>query len=248
MSNDNSSGYKKETLINSDLSNLIINTINFLSNNCPYIEADINNSCVLLKYNKSIAKFKIDIAIGKENRCINFSPYYVDNNNNEALDVHSVSCRPWSVSSDFAFTITLVYNENCINIKLRDYGLTGSNFFHNDLIFTFSETECMYICNNSERDDEFPYALLNTAWYSESNSKSLTAIKRLPYTFSDNSSTIEMINGKTFANGGIRKIQVNNIYDSSNVAPDRIYPIGNNQFYSLDSNTLMKCGDITNNL
>ena len=237
-------GYKKETLVASTISGLIGNIINFLIANCSQIVEDetagvdgviINNSAG----QESQERFRLALSVGSENRIVVFSPSY----NGTSFTERNVSARAWASSADFSVTITLICNENCIDIKIRDYGEATAEEFICDMLFMFSESGCIYSAGYNN-DGGYPYALAQTAWFSQSNSASLTAVKRLPYTYSDSSATIEMINGKTFVNGGIRKVQIDKVYDASTVNADQVYPIGEKQFYSLDSNTLMECGDV----
>lgn len=239
-------GYKKETLVSSTLSGLIGNIINFLIANCNQTGQIVEDETagvdgVIINNSAGQERFRLAFAIGDENRKINFKPSY----NGTVFNTYSFSARAWSDSGNFNLTITLACNDNCIDIKIRDYELTSSTAFNGDILFMFSESGCIYSAGYNN-DGGYPYALAQTAWFSQSNSASLAAVTRLPYTFSDSSATIEMINGKTFANGGIRKVQIDKVYDASTVNADQVYPIGEKQFYSLDSNTLMECGTISN--
>lgn len=238
--------YKKETLVSSTLSGLIGNIINFLIANCNQTGQIAEDETagvdgVIINNSAGQERFRLAFEIGDENRKIVFSPSY----NGTSFTERNVSARGWASSADFSVTITLICNENCIDIKIRDYGEATAEEFICDMLFMFSESGCIYSAGYNN-DGGYPYALAQTAWFSQSNSASLTAVKRLPYTYSDSSATIEMINGKTFTNGGIRKVQIDKVYDASTVNADQVYPIGENQFYSLDSNTLMECGTISN--
>lgn len=238
--------YKKETFVSSTLSGLIENIINFLIVNCNQTGQIVEDETagvdgVIINNSAGQERFRLAFAIGDENRKIDFKPSY----NGTSFTERNVSARAWASSADFSVTITLICNENCIDIKIRDYGEATADAFICDMLFMFSESGCIYSAGYNS-DGGYPYALANTAWFSQSNSASLTAVKRLPYTYSDSSATIEMINGKTFVNGGIRKVQIDKVYDASTVNADQVYPIGENQFYSLDSNTLMECGTISN--
>lgn len=238
-------GYKKETLVASTISGLIGNIINFLIANCSQIVEDETAEVggVIINNSAGQERFRLAFEIGDDDRKIDFKP---SSYNGTVFNTYSFAARPWASSADFRVTITLACNDNCIDIKIRDYGAPAMVYFHGDILFMFSETGCLYAAGYTTSDTDYPYALAQTAWFSQSNSASLTAVKRLPYTYSDSSATIEMINGKTFANGGIRKVQIDKVYDASTVNADQVYPIGENQFYSLDSNTLMECGTISN--
>lgn len=232
--------YKKETLVSSTLSGLIGSIINFLIANCNQtgqIEEDETAGVdgVIINNSAGQERFRLAFFVS-DGRKVNFKPSY----NGTVFNPYSF---PASAGGPINLTITLACNENCIDIKIRNCELTSPLAFNGDMLFMFSESGCIYSAGYNNGGG-YPYALAQTAWFSQSNSASLTAVTRLPYTYSDSSATIEMINGKIFANGGIRKVQIDKVYDASTVNADQVYPIGEKQFYSLDSNTLMECGDV----
>ena len=129
-------------------------------------------------------------------------------------------------------------NSNALVLRFTDHINFNTSYFNQDLLFEKSKK--IFAINSYTGSSVVTRNYLSTdgtVIFAETGNTTLI-YDRLGYALTE-PGKIELIESKVFTSSGIKSEEMTSLYDSSTVAVDGTYPVGNVTYYAVDEHTVM---------